>query len=192
MARRVIRHAEVRHAELETTPFRSDSVVSLLDPGLLTGRTYDHWLEATSALTISSGGPLVVRSSSLAEDSATESNAGRYVSVVDVAHSVGRKYAGFGASEGSCNPVKISCPELSIEGGILRTQAGQLDAQVCAVTCRGERDLNQCRRWRRFVSSLTVPCNHHAVRGIDFYVAAGDHRPFEVKGGTRPLAEKPS
>ena len=26
-----------------------------------------------------------------------------------------------------------------------------------------------------------VPSNHHAVRGIDFYVAAGNHRPVEVK-----------
>jgi hypothetical protein len=28
---------------------------------------------------------------------------------------------------------------------------------------------------------LTVPFNQHADRGIDFYVAAGDHRPVEVK-----------
>ena len=29
--------------------------------------------------------------------------------------------------------------------------------------------------------SLTVPSNHQAVRGIDFDVAADDHRPVEVK-----------
>ena len=28
---------------------------------------------------------------------------------------------GFGASQGSCDPVKVTCPELRIESGILRT-----------------------------------------------------------------------
>jgi len=99
----------------------------------------------------------------------------------EVPDSVARKCAGFGASEGSCNPVKVTLPELPIEGGILRTQAGQLDLNICAVTRRGERDLNECRCRRRCVGSLTVPSNHQAVRGIDFDVAADDHRPVEVK-----------
>jgi hypothetical protein len=42
----------------------------------------------------------------------------------EVPDSVAMKCAGFGASEGSCNPVKVTRPELPIEGGILRTQAG--------------------------------------------------------------------
>ena len=95
--------------------------------------------------------------------------------------SVARKCAGFGASEGSCNPVKVTLPELPIEGGIRRTQAGQLDLNIRAVTRRGERDLNECRCRRRCVGSLTVPSNHQAVRGIDFDAAADDHRPVEVK-----------
>ena len=61
-----------------------------------------------------------------------------------------------------------------------------------AVTLRGERDLNECRCRRRFVGSLTVPCNHQAVWGIDFDVAAGDHRPVEVKVERVSLAEEPS
>ena len=60
----------------------------------------------------------------------------------EVPDSVARKCAGFGASEGSCNPVKVTRPQLPIGGGILRTQAGQLDLHICAVTRRGERDLN--------------------------------------------------
>ena len=95
--------------------------------------------------------------------------------------SVASKCAGFGASKGSCNPVKMTRPELLIEGGIRRTQAGQLDLHGCALTGRGERDLNACRCRRRFVGSLTVPSNHEAVRRIDLDVAAGDHRPVEVK-----------
>ena len=42
-ARRVIRHAEP-----DTTPFRFDSVLSLLDPGLLTGRISEE--EAVAVL----------------------------------------------------------------------------------------------------------------------------------------------
>jgi len=80
-----------------------------------------------------------------------------------------------------CNPVKVTRPDLLIEGGIRRTQAGQLDLHGCVVTGRGERDLNACRCRRRFVGSLTVPSNHEAVRRIDLDVAAGDHRPVEAK-----------
>jgi hypothetical protein len=42
--------------------------------------------------------------------------------------------AGFGASEGSGNPGEVTLPELLIEGGIFRTQTGQLDGHICAVT----------------------------------------------------------
>ena len=99
----------------------------------------------------------------------------------EVPDSVARKCAGFGASEHSCNPVKVTRPELPIEGGIHRTQAGQLDLHIRSVTRWGERDLNKCRCRCRFVGPVTVPANHQAVRGIDFYVAAGNHRPVEVK-----------
>jgi hypothetical protein len=47
-----------------------------------------------------------------------------------------------GASEGSCNPVKLTRPELPIEGDIVVTQAGQLDLHICADNRRGERDLD--------------------------------------------------
>src|ERR1700752_2810853 len=80
-------------------------------------------------------------------------------------------------SLGSCNPVKVTLPELLIEGVILLTQAGELDLHICAVTCGGERDLNECRCRRRCVGSLTVPSDHKAVRGIDFDVAVGDYVP---------------
>jgi rifampicin phosphotransferase len=52
------------------------------------GRVVEGWLSATEALANRSGVPLVIRSSSPAEDSAEESRAGRYVSVVGV---VGRR-----------------------------------------------------------------------------------------------------
>lgn len=55
---------------------------------------------------------------------------------------VARKRAEFGASKGGCNPVKVPLPELAIEGGIFRTQAGQLNLHICAVARRDERDLN--------------------------------------------------
>lgn len=100
--------------------------------------------------------------------------------------SVARKCAGFGASEGSCNPVKVTRPELPIEGGILRTQAGQLDLHICAVTRRGERDLNECRCRRRCVGSLTVPSNHQAVRGIGFDVAPAITVPSRSRWNASP------
>ena len=76
----------------------------------------------------------------------------------------------------------MTLQQLRIEGGILRIQAGQLDLHnSCAVARRRERDLNECKCRRRLVGSLAVPFNQHADRGIDFYVAAGDHRPLEVK-----------
>ena len=61
---------------------------------------------------------------------------------------------GFGASQGSCDPGEVTRPELPIESGILRTEAGELHRHACAVTRRGERDLNECRcrrRWCRFL-----------------------------------------
>ncbi len=88
---------------------------------------------------------------------------------------------GFGASQGSCDPVKVTRPELRIESGILPTEAGELHPHICAVTRRGERDLYECRCRRRCVGSSTVPSNQHAVLGIDFDVAAGKCRPVEVE-----------
>ena len=41
----------------------------------------------------------------------------------DVADSLARKCAGFGVSEDSCNPIKVTRPELLIEGGVFRSQA---------------------------------------------------------------------
>ena len=77
---------------------------------------------------------------------------------------------------------------MPIEGCILRTQAGELHPDICAVTCRGERDLNECRCRRRCVGSLTIPSQQHAVRGIYFDVAAGDCRPVEVEVERLPHA----
>ena len=61
----------------------------------------------------------------------------------EVPDSVARKCTGLGPSEGTCGPVKVTLQQLRIEGGILRTQAGQLDHHnSCAVARRRERDLN--------------------------------------------------
>jgi hypothetical protein len=47
----------------------------------------------------------------------------------------------FGASQGSCDPIKVTLPELPIEGGIHLIPAGELDLHSCAVTRRGEGNL---------------------------------------------------
>ena len=48
------------------------------------------------------------------------------------------------------------------------------------------------RRARLVGSGRSVPSNHQAVRGIDFYVAARDHRPVEVKMERVPGPREPS
>src|SRR5581483_4161042 len=95
--------------------------------------------------------------------------------------SVAWRRAGFGERKGSCDPVKVTGPELLIEGGSRRTQAGQLDRHVCAVTGRDERDLNECRCRRLAVGFSAVPFHDQAVRGIDLDVAARDNGTVEVK-----------
>ena len=47
------------------------------------------------------------------------------LSLLGLRHSA-RKCSGFGAGEGDCNPVKVTRPELPIEGDILRTQTREL------------------------------------------------------------------
>ena len=93
---------------------------------------------------------------------------------------------GVGACQSSCDPAKVTRPELRIERGILRTHARELHPHICAVTRRGERDLNECRCGRRGVGSLTVPSKQHAVRGIYFDEAAGNCRPVEVEAERLP------
>jgi hypothetical protein len=92
--------------------------------------------------------------------------------------------------EGSCNLVKVARPELLMERGIVRTQAGQLDLHICAVIRRRERDLNYCGCRRRFVASWKVPSDHEAVRGIDFEVVARDRSPAQVKVERVPGARR--
>ena len=58
-------------------------------------------------------------------------------------------------SLGSCNPVKVTLPELLIEGVILLTQAGELDLHICAVTCGGNVISMNAGCRRRCVGSLT-------------------------------------
>jgi hypothetical protein len=88
----------------------------------------------------------------------------------------------FGAREASFDPVEVPRKELAIELSIPRSQARELDLhRSVAFTRRGEPELDKCRVVRRVVGFSTVPFDQHAVRGIDFDVAAGDDRPVEVK-----------
>ena len=57
----------------------------------------------------------------------------------------------------------------------------ELDLRSCAVTCRGEGHLNECRCRRLVVGPVTVPFHGQAVRAIDFDVAAGGRSPAKVK-----------
>jgi len=88
---------------------------------------------------------------------------------------------GFGTDEGHCDLVKVTRPELPIYGGVLCAQSGELNLHSCAVSRRGERDLDECACRHHVVGSLTIPADQKAVRGIDFDVLAADDSPAEVK-----------
>ncbi len=92
---------------------------------------------------------------------------------------------GFSASQGSCDPVKVTLPELRIEGRILSTQTGELHLYLCAAICRCQCDLNERRFRSRPVGSSAVPSQQHAVRGIYFDKAASKFRTIEVE--VKPL-----
>ena len=68
-----------------------------------------------------------------------------------------------------------------MEGGILRPRPENWTFTFVRSSVGVKGDLDECGCRCRVVGSWTVPFNQQAVRGIDLDVAAGDHRPVEVK-----------